>query len=60
MLLSKIGESKKKILVKHLVENGYANLALTLVTNLEEKFALAIQSSNFELAFKICNEVNTQ
>jgi hypothetical protein len=38
-----------------LVEKGYASMALDLVTDSEEKFALAIQSSDFDLAFKICN-----
>lgn len=60
LILAKIGETKKKVLIKHLVENGYADLALTLVTDSEQKFSLAIQSANFELAFEICNKINTQ
>lgn len=46
-ILSKIGNSKKKILIKYLVEKGYADLGLSLVSDPEEKFSLAIQSSNF-------------
>lgn len=59
-VLGSMGSSKKKILIKHLVEKGYAELGLQLVHEPEEKFSLAIQSSNFELAFEICSKVNTQ
>ena len=55
-----MGKTKKKILIKYLVEKGYAELGLDLVTDVEEKFSLAIQSSNFELAFELCSKVNTQ
>lgn len=50
-ILKSMGNTKKKILIKYLVEKGYAELGLDLVTGVEEKFSLAIQSSNFELAF---------
>lgn len=59
-ILSSMGKTKKKILIKYLVEKGYAELGLDLVTDVEEKFSLAIQSSNFELAFELCSKVNTQ
>ena len=59
-ILNSMGNTKKKILIKYLVENGYAELGLDLVTDVEEKFSLAIQSSNFELAFELCSKVNTQ
>ena len=47
LMLARIGESRKKILIKYLVEKGFADLALGLVTDPEERFSLAIQSSNF-------------
>ena len=46
-ILSEIELSDKKILIKYLVEKGYASMALDLVRKPEEKFALAIQSSDF-------------
>ena len=42
--------SEKKIIIKYLVEKGYASKALDLVSKPEEKFALAIQSSDFHTA----------
>jgi len=42
-----------------LVEKGLASIALDTVENQEEKFSLAIQATNFQLAFEICNKINT-
>ena len=59
-ILDSMGNTKKKILLKYLVEKGYAELGLKLVNKVEEKFSIAIQSSNFELAFELCSKMNTQ
>lgn len=42
-----------------MVEKGLASIALDMVENPEEKFSLAIQATNFQLAFEICNKINT-
>lgn len=59
-ILATMSDSKKKIIIKYLVEKGYAELGLDLVDDPENKFSLAIQSSNFELAHKLCCKINTQ
>ncbi len=41
------------------MEKGLASIALDMVENPEEKFSLAIQATNFQLAFEICNKINT-
>jgi hypothetical protein len=38
-------------MVAYLVKKGFASVAIDLVTSNEEKFALAIQATNFQLAF---------
>ena len=57
-ILKKAGQNRS--LLAYLVEKGYSNKALDLVENPEEKFSLAIQSTDFHMAFNICREINTQ
>ena len=52
--------NNNKSLLAYLIQKGFAHVALDLVENPEEKFALAIQSTNFTMAFEICKEINTQ
>lgn len=42
-----------------MIDKGHADKALDMVNDVDEKFALAIQASNFELAFDLCNKKNT-
>ncbi len=46
--------------MSYLVEKGLASIALDMVENPEEKFSLAILATNFQLAFEICSQINTQ
>jgi hypothetical protein len=50
MVKNKLGKQKKS-LVSYLVSKGYASAAVDLADTPEEKFALAVQASNFQLAF---------
>lgn len=59
MVKNKLGK-KKKNLVGYLVSKGYASAAVNLADNPEEKFALAVQASDFQLAFEVCSQINTQ
>lgn len=43
----------------YLVSKGLAAAAVDLAENPEEKFALAVQATNFQLAFEICTKINT-
>ncbi len=58
MVKNKLGKQKKN-LVGYLVRKGLAAAAIDLADNLEEKFALAINATNFQLAFEICGQINT-
>jgi hypothetical protein len=59
MVKTKLGK-KKKNLVGYLVGKGYASAAVELAESNEEKFALAVEASDFQLAFEICSQINTQ
>ena len=50
MVNNKLGKQKKN-LVGYLVRKGLAAAAIGLADNLEEKFALAVNATNFQLAF---------
>jgi len=50
MVKNRLGKQKKN-LVSYLVSKGLAASAVELAQNPEEKFALAIQASNFQLAY---------
>jgi hypothetical protein len=50
MVKTKLGK-KKKNLVGYLVGKGYASAAVELAESPEEKFALAVEASDFQLAF---------
>ena len=50
MVQNKLGKQKKN-LVGYLVGKGLAAAAVNLADNPEEKFALAVQATNFQLAF---------
>lgn len=58
-IIKSVTEENKKILIKYLIDKGHAELALEMVTDIDEKFSLAIQASNFELAFELCSKKNT-
>ena len=58
MVKNRLGKQKKN-LVSYLVGKGLAASAVELAQNPEEKFALAIQASNFQLAYEICSKINT-
>jgi hypothetical protein len=58
MVKNRLGKQKKN-LVGYLVTKGLAASAVDLAENLEEKFALAVHASNFQLAFEICGQINT-
>ena len=45
-----------KNLVGYLVAKDHSSIALDLVTDKKERFALSINSSQFQLAYDICNE----
>lgn len=59
MVRTRVGKQKKN-LVSYLVSKGYASAAVELAESPEEKFALAIQASDFQLAFEVCSQINTQ
>ena len=59
MVKNKDGKQKKN-LIGYLVSKGHAAAAVDLAESPEEKFALAVQATNFQLAFETCNEINTQ
>lgn len=50
MVKTKLGKQKKN-LVGYLVRKGLASAAIEMADNLEEKFALAVNATNFQLAF---------
>ena len=58
MVGSRLGKQKKN-LVSYLVGKGLAASAVELANTPEEKFALAIQASNFQLAYEVCSKINT-
>ena len=58
MVKHKLGKQKKN-LVAYLVNKGLSASAVDLAEKPEQKFALAIQASNFQLAYQICNKINT-
>lgn len=58
IIKNKLGKQKKN-LVGYLISKGLASAAIDLAENLEEKFALAIQATNFQLAFELCTKINT-
>ena len=49
---------KGKTFIGYLVEKEYSSIALEMVDDKKEKFSLAINSSQFQLAYDICNELN--
>jgi coatomer subunit alpha len=59
MVQSRLGK-KKKNLVGYLVGKGYAAAAVELAESPEERFALAVEASDFQLAFEVCSQINTQ
>jgi hypothetical protein len=59
MVKTKLGKQKKS-LVSYLVGKGFAAAAVDLADSPEEKFALAVQATNFQLAFELCSQINTQ
>ena len=59
MVKNKDGKQKKN-LIGYLVSKGHAAAAVDLAESPEEQFALAVQATNFQLAFETCNEINTQ
>ena len=50
MVKNKLGKQKKN-LVGYLVRKGLASAAIEMADSLEEKFALAVNATNFQLAF---------
>ena len=50
MVKNKLGKQKKN-LVGYLVSKGLASAAIEMADSLEEKFALAVNATNFQLAF---------
>ena len=58
MVKHKLGKQKKN-LVAYLVNKGLSASAVDLAEKPKQKFALAIQASNFQLAYQICNKINT-
>ena len=58
MVKNRLGK-KKKNLVAYLIKKGHASAAVQLAESNEEKFALAVQASDFQLAFQVCNAINS-
>ena len=58
MVKNRLG-NKKKNLVAYLIKKGHASAAVQLAESNEEKFALAVQASDFQLAFQVCNAINS-
>ena len=54
----KTAPKRGKGLVGYLVAKDYSSIALDLVDDKKEKFALSITSSQFQLAYDLCNEQN--
>ena len=58
MVKNKLNKQKKN-LVSYLVGKGLSAAAVDMAENDEERFALAVQASNFQLAYDICTKINT-
>jgi coatomer protein complex subunit alpha (xenin) len=49
---------KGKTFIGYLIDKDYSSIALEMVDDKKEKFSLAINSGQFQLAYDICNELN--
>lgn len=58
MVERRVGGQRKN-LVSYLVGKGLSAAAMDLAEKPEEKFALAVQASNFQLAYEVCAKINS-
>ena len=50
---------KGKALIGYLIEKDYSSIALEMIDDKRERFSLAINSGQFQLAYDICNQLNS-
>ena len=58
-MIKKKDDVQKKNLIGYLVSKGHAEAAVEMAESKEERFALAVQATNFQLAFETCSQINT-
>jgi coatomer protein complex subunit alpha (xenin) len=49
---------KGKAFIGYLIDKDYSSIALEMIDDKREKFSLAINSGQFQLAYDICNQLN--